>query len=172
MPAVTMVAAWISADTGGFVGVPEVFMRGGERLAGYLSPVIRPVSHPVEHATELWLMALTTLVAIVAIGLAWRRYRRFKEEQPSGFGRLLENKWYVDELYDTVIVKPVNKLGVIANTYFEKSGIDALVNGVGRLVNYGGRQLRWLQSGQVGNYVLLMVISMLLFFVLEFFIRK
>ena len=157
---------------GGFVGVPEVFMHGGERLADYLSPVIRPVSHPIEHATELGLMALTTIVAIAAIVLAWFRYRRFKEEQPSGFGRLLENKWYVDELYDTVIVKPVNKLGVIANTYFEKSGIDALVNGVGRLVNYGGRQLRWLQSGQVGNYVLLMVISMLLFFVLEFFIRK
>jgi NADH-quinone oxidoreductase subunit L len=40
------------------------------------------------------------------------------------------------------------------------------------LVNYGSRQMRWLQSGQVGSYVLLMVISMLLFFVLQFFIRK
>jgi NADH-quinone oxidoreductase subunit L len=39
-------------------------------------------------------------------------------------------------------------------------------------VNYSGRQLRWLQSGQVGSYVLLMVISMVIFFVLEFFLRK
>ena len=84
----------------------------------------------------------------------------------------MENKWYVDELYDNVFVRPVNKLGMIANRYFERSGIDALVNGVGRLVNYGSRQMRWLQSGQVGSYVLLMVISMLLFFVLQFFLRK
>jgi NADH-quinone oxidoreductase subunit L len=85
---------------------------------------------------------------------------------------LLQNKWYLDELYNSVFVKPVNKLGAIANRYFEHSGIDALVNGVGRLVNYGGRQMRWLQSGQVGSYVLLMVISMVLFFVLQFFLRK
>jgi NADH-quinone oxidoreductase subunit L len=100
------------------------------------------------------------------------RYRTYKEEQPSVAGRVLENKWYVDELYDRIIVRPVQKLGWVANKYFERSGIDALVNGVGRLVNYGSRQMRWLQSGQVGSYVLLMVISMVLFFVLQFFLRK
>jgi len=47
-----------------------------------------------------------------------------------------------------------------------------MVNGVGRLVNYGSRQLRLLQSGQVGSYVLLMVVGMLLFFVFQFFLRK
>jgi NADH-quinone oxidoreductase subunit L len=69
-------------------------------------------------------------------------------------------------------VKPIQKLGGIANTYFERLGIDALVNGIGKLVIYGGRQMRWLQSGQVGNYVLLMVLSMFVFFVLEFFLKK
>jgi NADH-quinone oxidoreductase subunit L len=158
---------------GGFVGVPEVFMHGGERLADYLSPVIRPVTeHGVSHSTEMLLMALTTIIAIVAIVIAWMRYRTYKEEQSSAFGKVLENKWYVDELYDSIVVRPVNKLGVFANKYFEKSGIDALVNGVGRMVNYGGRQMRWLQSGQVGSYILLMVISMLMFFVLQFFLRK
>ena len=87
-------------------------------------------------------------------------------------GRVLEHKWYVDELYDAIIVKPVYKLGSFANKYIEKSGIDGLVNGVGRLVSYGSRQMRWLQSGQVGSYVLLMVVSMVLFIILQFFIRK
>jgi NADH-quinone oxidoreductase subunit L len=50
--------------------------------------------------------------------------------------------------------------------------IDGIVNGVGRLVNYGSRQLRLLQSGQVGSYVLLMVLSILVVFVLQFFLRK
>jgi len=47
-----------------------------------------------------------------------------------------------------------------------------MVNGVGRLVQYGGRQLRWIQSGQVGSYVLLMVLGILVFFVIQFFIKK
>jgi len=46
------------------------------------------------------------------------------------------------------------------------------VNGVGKLVNYSSRQVRLLQSGQVGSYVLLMVLSILVFLVLQFFIKK
>jgi NADH-quinone oxidoreductase subunit L len=46
------------------------------------------------------------------------------------------------------------------------------VNGVGRAVNYGSRQLRLMQSGQVGSYVLLMVLSMILIFAIQFFLRK
>jgi NADH-quinone oxidoreductase subunit L len=157
---------------GGFVGVPEVIMRGGEKLAHFMEPVIPIAQHSISHSTELLLMGLTTVIAIISIIIAWLRYRNYKEEHTGAFGKVLANKWYVDELYNSVIVQPVNKLGVVANRYFERSGIDAVVNGVGRLVNYGGRQMRWLQSGQVGSYVLLMVISMLLFFVLQFFWRK
>jgi NADH-quinone oxidoreductase subunit L len=157
---------------GGFVGVPEVFMEGGEKLAAFLSPVVPTAEHSVSHSTELLLMGITSLVAVIAIVMAWMRYRTYKEEQPGQVGKLLENKWYVDELYDSIIVKPVNRLGDFAGSVLERSGIDALVNGVGRLVNYGSRQMRWLQSGQVGSYVLLMVISMVLFFVLQFFLKK
>jgi NADH-quinone oxidoreductase subunit L len=160
---------------GGFVGVPALFTHGGEKLADFLAGAgVKNVVHGehVSHSTEWILVGLTTAIAVAAIVVAYFRYRTYKEEQPSAVGRLLENKWYVDELYNSIIVKPVNALGTFANTFIERSGIDALVNGVGRLVNYGGRQLRWLQSGQVGSYVLLMVVSMLLFFVLQFFLRK
>jgi NADH-quinone oxidoreductase subunit L len=157
---------------GGFVGVPEVFVHGGEKLARFLSPVIPGVNHEISRSTEITLMALTTVVVVIAIVAAWLRYKTYKEERSTAIGKVLENKWYVDELYDSIIVRPVQKLGDLANTYFERMGIDALVNGVGKMVNYGSRQLRWLQSGQVGSYVLLMVISMVLFFVLQFFLRK
>jgi NADH-quinone oxidoreductase subunit L len=158
---------------GGFVNVPEVFAKGGEKLTEFLSPVIKPTMKPaVATSTEWLLMGLTTVIAVLAIWIAWSRYKIYKEEQPTAFGKLLQNKWYVDELYDAIIVRPLNKLGAIANSTLERSGIDALVNGVGRLVNYSSRQLRWLQSGQVGSYVLLMVISMVIFFVLQFFLRK
>lgn len=167
---IPLVVLAVLSIIGGFVGVPEVFVHGGERLADFLAIPAKAVH--VEHSTEIMLMAITTVVTLVAITVAWFRYRTYREETPTPVTRAMENKWYVDELYDNIIVKPVNHLGVFANRYFEKSGIDAIVNGVGRLVNYGSRQMRWLQSGQVGSYVLLMVISMVLFFVLQFFFRK
>jgi NADH-quinone oxidoreductase subunit L len=170
---IPLIVLAILSIIGGFVGIPEVFVHGGERLTAFLSPVIPAASHEiVSHSTEMMLMAITTAVAIIAIIAAWLRYKTYKDEQPTAMGKVLENKWYVDEAYDSLIVTPLNKLGVFANKYFEKSGIDAMVNGVGRMVNYGGRQMRWLQSGQVGSYVLLMVVSMVLFFVLQFFVRK
>jgi NADH-quinone oxidoreductase subunit L len=51
----------------------------------------------------------------------------------------------------------------------EKSVIDGVVNGVGKLVQYGGRQMRWLQSGQVGSYILIMVAATVLFFIIQLF---
>jgi NADH-quinone oxidoreductase subunit L len=169
---IPLIVLAILSLVGGFVGIPGVFMHGGEKLTEFLSGVIPVKDTEISHSTELLLMGLTTVVAILAILFAWLRYRNYKEEQPSAIGKLFENKWYVDELYDSIVVKPIDQLGVFANRFLEKSGIDALVNGVGRAVNYGSRQLRWLQSGQVGGYVLLMVVSMVLFFILQFFIRK
>lgn len=169
---IPLVILAILSVIGGFVGVPEIFVSGGEKLADFLSPVIPAVTHQISHSTEFSLMGLTTAIAIIAILIAWFRYRTYKEEQTSPLTRFLQNKWYVDELYDAIIVRPIQKLGSFADTFFERGAIDSLVNGVGRLVNYSSRQIRWLQSGQVGSYVLLMVVSMVIFFVIEFFIRK
>jgi NADH-quinone oxidoreductase subunit L len=171
---IPLIVLAILSIVGGFVNVPGVFTRGGEKLTSFLSPVIPTTEggEAVSHSTEWMLMGLTTVVALIAIGIAWSRYRRYKEEKETPLARILENKWYVDELYDNAIVKPLNGFGKAVNTFIERGTIDALVNGVGRLINYGSRQMRWLQSGQVGAYVLLMVVSMVLLFVVQFFLRK
>lgn len=169
---IPLIVLAILSIIGGFVGIPEVFMKGGDRLSAYLAPVVSIAEYHVEHSTEFLLMGLATVISVVAILIAWLRYRQYREEQPSALTRTLENKWYVDEIYDAIIVKPMNRLGKFANSVLEKSVIDGLVNGIGRLIGYGSRQMRWLQSGQVGSYVLLMVISMVLFFVLQFFLKR
>jgi NADH-quinone oxidoreductase subunit L len=92
--------------------------------------------------------------------------------EPTGLGKVLANKWYVDEIYHAIIVKPLNWLARFLNNVVEKDLIDWIVNGIGRLVTYTSRQVRLLQSGLVGNYVLLMVLSMLVFFVIQFFLLK
>jgi NADH-quinone oxidoreductase subunit L len=169
---IPLIVLAILSIVGGFIGIPELFMHGGEKLAAFLAPVVPTMAHQVDHSTEWLLVGVTTAIAVAAILIAWVRYRNYKEEQTGAFSKVLQNKWYVDELYDAIIVKPITGLGGILNRYFERAGIDGLVNGIGRLVNYGSRQMRWLQSGQVGSYVLLMVVSMLLFFVLQFFLKR
>lgn len=169
---VPLVILALLSVVGGFINIPEVFVHGGERLTAFLSAVVPSGEVPVEHSTEWMLMGLTTVVALIAIGIAWSRYKTYSEEKETAVAKVLENKWYVDELYNGLIVQPLNKFGAFVNRFIERDTIDGLVNGVGKAVNYGSRQLRWLQSGQVGNYVLLMVVSMVLLFVLQFFLRK
>jgi NADH-quinone oxidoreductase subunit L len=163
----------VLAIVGGFAGIPEIFMKGGDRISGFLSPVI-PVheGHAVGASTEYMLMALSTGLVIVMIIFAWLRFRNYQRKEVTGFGKVLENKWYVDEMYQAVFVKPLERLGSFFKNVFESNVVDGIVNGVGKVVNYGGRQLRLLQSGQVGSYVLLMVLSMVIIFLIQFFLRK
>jgi len=158
---------------GGLVGIPEVFMKGGDRFSAFLSPVIaEQAEQTVSHSTEYMLMALSTGLVLLTIIFAWFQFRNYQRKEATGFGKVLENKWYVDELYEKLIVNPLHRFGGFLKNVIEKLVIDGLVNGVGKMVNYSGRQFRLLQSGQVGSYVLLMVLSMVVIFVLQFFLRK
>ena len=145
---------------GGFVGVPESL--GGRHLLGeFLSPVI--VTEKVStltHSTEYMLMGISVAIATIAILFAVSHYSKKPQlEDATGLGKVLENKWYVDELYDTVIVNPLNALAGFFKNIVEKSGIDGFVNGIGRFVNYSSRQIRLVQTGQVSGYILMMVVS-------------
>ncbi len=72
-------------------------------------------------------------------------------------------------MYDKTISKPLLAIAGIFKNVVDKSGIDGVVNGVGRGVQYAGRQIRLMQSGQVGNYILLMVLSIVLMIILIFY---
>lgn len=167
---------------GGWIGIPEIFMHGGHRLEEFLAPVFAQSNaitekHHISHTTEYLLMGISVGAALVALVYAWNRfsnpdsYRDKKtEKEETGLGKILANKWYVDELYDTIIIKPVLSIAKYFSTVFEKKGIDGLVNGVGKAVNYGSRQIRLIQSGQVGTYVLMMVLGILIFFIIQLFL--
>jgi NADH-quinone oxidoreductase subunit L len=159
---------------GGFVGIPEVFMHGGDKLGEFLSPVIaiHKPENPVSHSTEYMLMGLSTALVVGMIIFAWFKFKNYQRSEATGLGKVLENKWYVDELYDKIIVNPLNQFGGFLKNIIDNKVVDGLVNGVGKAVNYSSRQLRLLQSGQVGNYVLLMVVSIVLIFAIQFFLRK
>ncbi|MFT3827054.1 MAG: NADH-quinone oxidoreductase subunit L [Chitinophagaceae bacterium] len=174
---IPLIVLAILAAGSGFFGVPEV-LGGHHQLEHFLSPIFAvseklKAEHHVEHSTEYVLMGISVAVALIAAFVALLRFSKKPDLQDaSGFGKVLENKWYVDEFYNAVVVKPLNGLAKLLNTFIERDLIDWVVNGIGRLVNYFSRQVRLLQSGQVGSYVLLMVLSMVIFFVIQFFVKK
>nr|HQU55860.1 NADH-quinone oxidoreductase subunit L [Chitinophagaceae bacterium] len=173
-PAMTvpLIVLAILAFAGGLIGIPEILMQGGDRLGEFLSPVLKNSEIHVAHSTEMMLMVLSTVLVLIVIGISWMIYKKYRDVEAKGFGKFLQNKWYVDEMYDAVVVKPLKRLGSFLGNVFDKKIIDGIVNGVGRMVQYSGRQLRLLQSGQAGNYILLMVFSMVIIFVIQYFLRK
>jgi NADH-quinone oxidoreductase subunit L len=173
-----IVLAFLAA-VAGFIGIPELFAPDAHRLERYLEPVFTKSyeivknlneGHHVSHATEYILLAVSIISILIAIVFAWSRYSKKPEtEDATGFGKILANKWYVDELYDTIISKPLLQTAEFFNRVIEKAGIDGFVNGVGKSVHWGSRQLRLMQNGQVGAYVLWMVLGILLLFVTTIF---
>lgn len=165
----------ILSVVGGLVGIPEVFAEHAHSLEHFLAPIFADSAkiaqhHHLEASQEYLMMGGSTLAIIIMIVFAVNRYKQYQatEAENAGVSKMLENKWYIDELYDAVIVNPLNALAGFFKNIVEKSGIDGLVNGVGRMVSYGSRQLRLLQSGQVGNYILIMVLAMVVFFLIWF----
>jgi NADH-quinone oxidoreductase subunit L len=167
---IPLVILAVLSVVGGFVGVPEA-LGGDHQLAQFLSPVVKSAEHALEHSTEYLLMGLSSVLVIVSILFAWFRFRNYKGEgEATGFGKVLQDKWYMDELYQSAIVNPLKSLAGFFDRIIEKKGIDGFVNGVGKAVSYGSRQMRLVQNGQVGIYVLLMVIGMLVLFIIQLFV--
>jgi NADH-quinone oxidoreductase subunit L len=110
-------------------------------------------------ATERMLMAISTGIALAGIGIAiffWNRRPDLPASMARSYGgvyRLLLNKYYVDEIYNAVIVQPIR----LASTGVLWKGIDAglidgAVNGVGAVVSAGSGALRRLQTGSIRTY--------------------
>jgi NADH-quinone oxidoreductase subunit L len=159
---------------GGWVGIPALFAENAHILSSYLSPVLgshAEEGHHLSHSLEWALMGILLSLILVAILFAGRMYgKSFKSENTTdGLSGVLANKWYVDELYDTIVIKPLDRLAAFLGSVVDNKIVDGLVNGVGKAVQFSGRQMRLLQSGQVGSYILIMMISIILFFIFQLF---
>ncbi len=164
-----LVVLAILSIVGGYVGLPSVISEHNA-LAAYLSPVVKNFgTHHLSHATEWGLMGLSVAVSVIMIIVAYVVNRKPDFRESTGIAKLLENKWYIDEIYDAVVVKPLQGLSSVLDKFVEKQGIDGIVNGVGKTVRWGGDRLRLLQTGQVGFYIFMMVLSMVMLFVISFF---
>jgi NADH-quinone oxidoreductase subunit L len=163
-----MILAVLSA-VGGAMGVPEI-LGGHHWLGHHLSSIIgaEQALH-LSHTTEWILMGTSVAIALVALLIAIGKYSKQADGEPqTALGKFLYNKWLVDELYEKAIIQPLNRFAGFLKEVVEKNVIDGVVNGTGKLVQYGARQTRLMQSGQVGYYILFMVLSIVLLFLIWF----
>jgi NADH-quinone oxidoreductase subunit L len=169
----------ILSSIGGWMGIPEV-LGGANQIEEFLSPVFAAsqahlhLTH-LSDATEFGLMGTVITLTVALISVAYVIYVK-KNSIPVAEGKelsvghsLLYNKYYVDELYEAIIVKPLFWLSTFFERFIEKLGIDGLVNGVGNTVIRGSKVARLLQTGNIGFYIFAMVVSIVLILLANFF---
>lgn len=166
---VPLILLAILSAIGGFMNVPEA-LGGSGWLTSFLSPVLaqsKPllVAHPLGHETEYVLMGVVIALTVVMILLAYLRYVK-KNTIPVAEGnptntihQMVYHKYFVDELYNTLIVKPLYWLSGRFDTVIERLAIDRVVNSVGGIVVESSKVLRLLQQGGIGFYIFAMVVG-------------
>jgi NADH-quinone oxidoreductase subunit L len=127
------------------------------------------VLHQAQHTThniwlEITLMAFSVTVALAGIATAWFFYIK-RPDLPGKLSKgqwgfdLVQNKYYVDEIIDETIVKPIVKGSDLLWRQADIRGVDGAVNGVAQTIGLFGKIARSFQSGFVRNYALMMVVG-------------
>ncbi|HDZ11095.1 MAG TPA: NADH-quinone oxidoreductase subunit L, partial [Bacteroidetes bacterium] len=171
----------VLAVIGGYIGIPKI-LGGSNPFEHFLDPVfeksleIRHAAGLVPHISgesarvlELPLMGLTFVIVLVGIGFAYLMYLK-RPELPGIWTKkinyvyqLVFNKYYVDEIYETLIVNP---MAAISESFLWKfvdvKIIDGFINGTGNVVRGTGRVVRKWQTGFVQNYALSFVIGVVI----------
>ncbi len=164
---------------GGFIGIPEV-LGGGHWLAEFLSPVFaasnsRMETLTLDHNTEYMLMAVSVAGALAAAIYAYIRYVKGARVpvadniQRPALVNISYHKYYIDELYDALITRPLNTLSGFFFRVIDKSAIDGFVNKLGSGSMEASKGFRLLQSGNIGFYIFMMVAGIIALLVYGFY---
>lgn len=150
----------VLAAIGGLISLP-----GNSWLNAYLAPVFTNADHTA-HAfgtTEYMLMGLAIAGGLIGIGLAYAKYIKqgavpVQDSEITGFSKILYHKYYVDEIYEFILVKPINGLSRFFRDYIE-TALSGLVFGLGKVTNAIGTQGKALQNGSIGFYLFAFVLG-------------
>jgi NADH-quinone oxidoreductase subunit L len=164
---------------GGWLNLPEILPLGASQgLAHWLTPILgeghnAAGGHALSHSTEYMLMSIATGIGLLVLFASLFLYKKTDnlpgaDSEQKGLSKLFAHKFYVDEIYDTLFVRPLESLSRILHYYVDSWGIDGFVNGVGTSVSRLGGVFRQLQNGNVEYYLLGMVVGAVLLFLTLF----
>ncbi len=183
-PPVMTLPLWglaILSVVGGWIGIPwieslnlfpqwlEPVMKGQEVAAQLSGGIPAHVTHS-SLRFELLMAALSVLVALAGIGIAYRFYlkspatpARLTSGGMAPLYRLVCDKYRIDELYDLLFIRPILWVsGRLLWRVVDEKVIDGTVNGVAIFVKYCGKGIRHLQTGYAQNYALAILIGLAL----------
>jgi NADH-quinone oxidoreductase subunit L len=174
---VPLVALAVLSVVGGYIGMPHIFGITNH-FEKWLEPVMaggrhHATSHALasgagETGTELLLMALTVALVVAAILAARYYYEKNPEaatalrKRLSGPHRLVLNKYYVDEIYDAIVVRPVINSSLFLWIMFDVRVIDGFINGMAVVFKDISGALRHVQGGQVRAYATIFVVGVVI----------
>jgi NADH-quinone oxidoreductase subunit L len=176
---------------GGWFAAPAFLPGGTDYFAKFLEPVFSPVYRSAglaglktlvpsgeaeAHSLELWLAGIAFMTALVGAVVAYWMYIR-QPGRADGLAKSLKpayttllNKYYVDELYAAVVVKPL--LWISTNVLWkgaDVAGIDGAVNGIAEGARAIGDGVRHAQSGNTRSYAVWVVVGALIVIAVIFF---
>lgn len=162
----------------GWINIPEVIKPGTNYFSSFLEPVLSVSEKFVKTKSknvgeEKILLLISAIIVLASVIFSWFYFRKQKgQEKKSRFSTLLNNAFYANRIWDAFVLRPVKKTSQFFEKTIDLKIIEGSVNGVGKAVIYSSRQFRLLQSGQLGSYVLLMVLGTVLFFVIYLFVLQ
>lgn len=178
-----MVLAALSV-VGGFLNVPHA-LGGYSMLAEFMAPLyegsqqVNPSAFAgptMGSSEELMLMAISAGVALLSAGVAYMLYVRNASVPAADSvsrsipAQVVYNKFYIDELYERIIIRPIRALGDGFYSFGEFV-IDGVVGAVAWLVKTIAGQLRLVQNGSISSYMFAMVLSIAVIIAARFFIN-
>ncbi len=182
---VPLIVLAVLSTFGGLVGIPYamsplVGIKDANAFEHVLEPVVADVATPAAEkarenakahspeavSTERWLALLSTVLAIVGIGIGFALFRNNPLRQ---MPKILEQKWRLDEFYNGYIVDPLTDLSRnVLWKGFDLGFIDGIVNGIGSFVAEVGSAIRQIQVGFIRSYAAMIIFGALV--VLGYFI--
>jgi len=162
---IPLIALAIGAIAAGWIGISPL-LGGNNWVGNFLEPA---VGHPhvlAGYSEELMVMgvsivvALTGIIASMACYLWWPTIPQTIESKYKAVYTVLWNKYYVDELYDFIIVRPVKWTAVnILVAVTDGKIIEGIVNGIPKRIAAFGEQIRKVQSGNLQHYAIGMCVG-------------
>jgi NADH-quinone oxidoreductase subunit L len=177
----------VLAVVGGWINVSdhlrETLLGLGPLTSGWLHEWLHPITEQAQYIQEVNLGALAEaspigggevvwavisgVAALAVVAASFRFVGAQKlvpaadDVEPTGFSKVLYNEWYVDELYDRIIIQPTLAVSRFCWKVIDAGIIDGIVNGVGWTARGVGFVVSMFQTGTVNTYAFILTVGVL-----------
>ncbi len=158
-----LVVLAIGSVVAGFIGVPKI-LGGGNAIAHWFS-FFGDKDIELSHTIEFGLMGLNTLVALIGIYVAYKKFAGINLQNEVKTEGLIYHKFYIDEIYNALIVKNIQRLSWVIYAVFDKKFIDGAVMMAAKSFYHIGELVAVLQNGNVRFYAFSMLFGASMIFI-------